>query len=597
MVLDFTHEESKQHFKLGCVGYAALHKERNLFNSTAIPGFFCIAHRETGGAALAMLQAQDRSFQEHMGIDIAEATESAYADKGAGIKTALDEARPNVSRFDCLEHAKKDITQKAKRKWNGVNNSRMLHRWLENTATWSPELFHVVWDRLYQMLRGEVVNGEVVSQDAIIEYMQANQVKLGEDGIWRANWQCSVLHVTPGRSTYLSNCLESIWSAYESSSPEDASKEDVTKIFDRLEAWIRTKITDKTWQDAVPSIPPERMKVPGLMRGHLWQNDNSIYGKGFYKDAVERMIEREKAGKVVFLHKEQAVPGRWRQAWVFRKQDQPLSVPRAEAFYAIWQATSQALVREALQSHDLVQADGTVSYTQVRLLMADHTLVFENENGRIMDTHRDFVGTAITEHSLFVSIKQKLIEFETLTTGDPPPAKVARTKAQEEAKRKRAEAAAAYDSPPRFAERLEVDSRGRAIPPPAPPPVIDAFRDPSMCSRFERTDRQNTMHPSWEATARGGQPASSSAPAPAFPPKIPSETERAAHAERQKELLRQTVSQEPDPNKESFIECCSCKVWRKVPYGHFLNYHNQDRTWTCKLAGYKCEAGKRRKAS
>ena len=100
-------------------------------------------------------------------------------------------------------------------------------------------------------------------------------------------------------------------------------------------------------------------------------------------------------------------PGRWRCAYVFRKErGQTLDRCRAQNYYDLLVANSTDAIDEVLHRGEWGYKDGHVSFREIRILMGQHTCVYEDFDGKLIDVHADFMKHAISEQWLYLMISR-----------------------------------------------------------------------------------------------------------------------------------------------------------------------------------------------
>ena len=139
-----------------------------------------------------------------------------------------------------------------------------------------------------------------------------------------------------------------------------------------------------------------------------------VYDEQFRRPTLAQMLEASSAGHSVFLPKGSHDHWRWTEARVYSKRIAFIadaSRSRAELFYDLVSSSSVAEADAVIGRGGGVNEKNGVeifSYTWIRKLLGEFTLVYTDSGGYVFDTHRDFLIHGVSEqwlHAMFSSAR------------------------------------------------------------------------------------------------------------------------------------------------------------------------------------------------
>ena len=182
---------------------------------------------------------------------------------------------------------------------------------------------------------------------------------------------------------------------------------DIKDLFVALERDSRAWKADDHFRKIHVKPHGNNLKVPALMRGQgMLATKGGLYDEQFRRPTLAQMLEASGAGHSVFLQKGSHDHWRWTEARVYSTRTSFIadaSRSRAELFYDLVSSSSVAEADAVIRRGGGVNEQNVVeifSYTWIRKLLGEFTLVYTDSGGDVFDTHRDFLIHGVSEHWL-----------------------------------------------------------------------------------------------------------------------------------------------------------------------------------------------------
>ena len=226
ILIDFTHDISKEKFKLGAVSVIGHHYDENhgQNSQTMVPIAYVLADQETGDAYSLLLKFAHKCISHLCGVDFLQQVTHIFVD-GHCSDELLKGVCPNAAVHRCVEHIKRNVMKNLP---SGLGS--MAAQWVEVSAfAHSPQLFSALWVVILRRFEGKP------EFDKAVKYLTSEVVQQNTDGSWSAPWQSSLTMVDPGKSTFSSNTMESHWRVLALLHSQTACREVASNVFKEME--------------------------------------------------------------------------------------------------------------------------------------------------------------------------------------------------------------------------------------------------------------------------------------------------------------------------------------------------------------------------
>ena len=201
---DATHNQTSQGLKKMALGVAGTHFVNGRWRNTVLPIMYVACSQESKEVLKIAMDALVAAVQARLGFNTIDKIIGCLWDGAPEAIAVFGEMLPLAKGHMCLQHAK---VQQGRRFSIGFKHESV--KLVELMAFMPNAMFHISAETLLAKL-DSAGNGRAA------EYFRSSgspcAFSVVEDE-WRAVWQSSYQHVTPGYSTFLNNAVESGWRA------------------------------------------------------------------------------------------------------------------------------------------------------------------------------------------------------------------------------------------------------------------------------------------------------------------------------------------------------------------------------------------------
>ncbi|CAE6943201.1 unnamed protein product [Symbiodinium natans] len=392
LACDGTHDISNSRIKLIAVGWLAQHVPRQSIETTFVLLGFALAPSENHVAVRLLLDSLDAHVREHLGDGLRKAS-VAHIDGGpALVKAFVDFFGQDFQLVRSLEHVKRNIREQGVKKLTQSSWWTSTKRWVSKSAfIRNNYVFDRYWHHCFQLL-------ENAGEANFVAYLQTEHFQK-DAGVWTAAWRAAILD--PGYGSYSLNAVDSFWKLLDQYVPEEKTLP-LRQVMERYEHTGRVFQNDGKW--SALSVEPSTL-VTAAMVGEAsaelsprldWKDDKQV-GRMSSK-TLERMLGQEATLMLEFN------TGQENATKVFCKYGpSDYNAVEMEALFELERSTSSATVDAALQKIGALDADG-FHPRRVSATYEKFTALYEEE-GQLLESHRDFWQRGVTEHYIHVSTK------------------------------------------------------------------------------------------------------------------------------------------------------------------------------------------------
>jgi hypothetical protein len=390
-VIDFTHDQCKEGFKVGCISALGTHFDSNHgeWATTTLPLMYLLCNEETKLSNTILVDSAQAVLKELYDYDIFVAAAYIYSDGGCGIPVYRDRFK-NAKLRRCLEHIKRNILKKVK---GGIGSQ--ICQWVQVTAfIMSPFTFDLIWHVLFHKLASGTEATKLARQ-----YLLDTGIISVENGLFTSDWRSSISDIEPGFSTFSSNALESHWRVLDLLHSRTQGHESATAVFEEFRkdflVWARDRKLQKV--QPTPSGP-----TPRLLRGSgVHQPKGFLYDKKFERFTVSSL--KENSDKDHFMLR--VAPVDLNLGTLFKDI---LVVPKIPK--KTWEPEGAAMMQFAKLQFAFNSDEAKAAFPKVedcfswklfRELFSQYTLIGRRVDDSIFDTHPDYAIKGESEHAHF----------------------------------------------------------------------------------------------------------------------------------------------------------------------------------------------------
>eukprot|EP00973_Karenia_brevis_P053408 7422878-Karenia_brevis.AAC.1 len=220
LVCDATWSMYRKKYCMMGINFLGYHVASGQWRMVAVPLIFCFAKGEKACNWKAMFDMFIKYCDRLCGIpNIMGRVKCIFSDQGPGFCSFMENDYPNMTHRLCLQHAKKNVGENAKKIVGAENRTAIVNavkQYTHLTAFISnPFIFGIIWE---EVLRRLVAMQP--SQRVFADYIAENILTPDREHKFTAKWKSDVFTGIAGFSTYAQNALESFWSMLEKAWPQ-----------------------------------------------------------------------------------------------------------------------------------------------------------------------------------------------------------------------------------------------------------------------------------------------------------------------------------------------------------------------------------------
>ena len=389
LACDGTHDISNSRIKLIAVGWLAQHMPRQSIETTFVLLGFALSPSENHVAVRMLLESLDAHVREHVPDGLRKAS-VAHIDGGPALVKGFGEFfGQDFQLVRSLEHVKRNIRDQGVKKLTQSSWWASTKRWVSKSAFMrNDHVFDRYWHHCFQLL-------EKAGESDFLAYLQTEHFQK-DAGLWTATWRAAVLD--PGYGSYSLNAVDSFWKLLDQYVPEEKSLP-LRQVMERYEHTGRVLQNDGKW--SALCVEPSTLVTPSLVGEAStelsprldWKGDKQV-GRMSCR-TLERLLAQEAPLVLQFNTEEKTTQ-------VFCKYGPvDFDAVEMEALSDLVRSTSSSTVDAAFQKIGALDENG-FHPRRVTAVYEKFTALYEEE-GRLLESHRDYWQCGMTEHFLHVS--------------------------------------------------------------------------------------------------------------------------------------------------------------------------------------------------
>ena len=350
---------------------------------------FALSPSENHVAVRMLLESLDAHMREHVPDGLRKAS-VAHIDGGPALVKGFGEFfGQDFQLVRSLEHVKRNIRDQGVKKLTQSSWWAPTKRWVSKSAFMrNDHVFDRYWHHCFQLL-------EKAGESDFLAYLQTEHFQK-DAGLWTATWRAAVLD--PGYGSYSLNAVDSFWKLLDQYVPEEKSLP-LRQVMERYEHTGRVLQNDSKW--SALCVEPSTLVTPSLVGEAStelsprldWKGDKQV-GRMSCK-TLERLLAQEAPLMLQFNTEEKTTQ-------VFCKYGPvDFDAVEMEALSDLVRSTSSSTVDAAFQQIGALDENG-FHPRRVTAVYEKFTALYEEEGG-LLQSHRDYWQCGMTEHFLHVS--------------------------------------------------------------------------------------------------------------------------------------------------------------------------------------------------